>query len=182
MNPLRLTLAAALLVGVASCGPAPIDPHRQIGPNPYLPDIHQYLAPPMHVVKITPWGDATPTVPAGLQIRALARGLHRSSRRCCGKRLSRLRDGWGREDIPRLEDGYVSTTRDHDSHRLAGTFLLKVQFETLPQAAGLAAHDSINSRIVVLGSTKDCLTDLLFVYLCLAPLQRQIADIGEQSS
>jgi glucose/arabinose dehydrogenase len=29
----------------------------------------------MHVAKIVPWGSATPTVPAGLQVKALATGL-----------------------------------------------------------------------------------------------------------
>jgi glucose/arabinose dehydrogenase len=64
-----LALAAAL----SACGgPKPIDPRRQIGANPYLPPIHQYLLPPMRVAKIAPWGTATPSVPAGLQVRALA--------------------------------------------------------------------------------------------------------------
>ena len=65
-----LMLAAVL----AACGgPKPIDPRRQIGANPYLPPIHQYLLPPMRVAKIVPWGAATPTVPAGLQVKALAK-------------------------------------------------------------------------------------------------------------
>jgi len=72
----RLFLGAALLVGLAACGPKPVDPRRQIGANPYLPPIHQYLVPPMLVPKIVPWGGAAPTVPAGLQIEAVARNLH----------------------------------------------------------------------------------------------------------
>ena len=76
MNAVRLGLCAATAFSLAACGgPQPIDPHRQIGPNPYLPDIHQYLMPPMHVPNTTPWGSATPTVPAGLQIKALATGF-----------------------------------------------------------------------------------------------------------
>jgi glucose/arabinose dehydrogenase len=77
MNRFRSALLArlALPLAVSACGPQPIDPHRQIGPNPFLPKIHQYLVPPMHVAKVVPWGAATPTVPAGLQIKALARGL-----------------------------------------------------------------------------------------------------------
>jgi glucose/arabinose dehydrogenase len=75
----RLALCAAAMgvaaVGLASCGPSPIDPKRQIGANPYLPDIHQYLLPPMHVAKIVGWGDAKPTVAAGLKVEALATGL-----------------------------------------------------------------------------------------------------------
>ncbi len=74
-TPVRIGLTAALLLGVAACGPAPGDPKRQIGANPYLPEIHQYLMPPMHVARIVGWGSATPTVPAGLEIKALATGL-----------------------------------------------------------------------------------------------------------
>ena len=68
-----LGLCAAAL---AACGgPSPIDPHRQIGPNPFLPKIHEYLLPPMRVPKIVGWGGATPTVAAGLKVEALATGL-----------------------------------------------------------------------------------------------------------
>jgi Glucose / Sorbosone dehydrogenase len=67
------SLAVALtLVG---CGPAPIDPNRQVGANPYLPPIHQYLLPPMHVAKVVGWNGATPSVPAGLKVQAFATGL-----------------------------------------------------------------------------------------------------------
>ena len=48
----------------------PIDPHRQVGAHPYLPPIHQYLLPPMHVVKNVGWGGAAPKVAHGLQIKA----------------------------------------------------------------------------------------------------------------
>ena len=75
MSTLRLGLFATAVLGLAACGPQPIDPRRQIGPNPYLPEIHQYLLPPMNVPKIEPWGSATPTVAAGLQIKALATNL-----------------------------------------------------------------------------------------------------------
>jgi glucose/arabinose dehydrogenase len=64
--------AAYALVG---CGPAPGDPNRQVGPNPYLPPIHQYLLPPMHVAKVVGWNGATPTVAAGLKVQAFATGL-----------------------------------------------------------------------------------------------------------
>jgi glucose/arabinose dehydrogenase len=79
MNVLRLGACAAvvtvLAMTFAACGPQPMDPRRQIGPNPYLPPLHQYLVPPMHLAKIIGWGDAKPIVAAGLQIRALATGL-----------------------------------------------------------------------------------------------------------
>jgi glucose/arabinose dehydrogenase len=75
----RFALCSAAIgvttASLAACGPSPVDPKRQIGANPYLPDIHQYLLPPMHVAKIVGWGDAKPTVAAGLKVEALATGL-----------------------------------------------------------------------------------------------------------
>jgi glucose/arabinose dehydrogenase len=65
----------AVLLALVGCGPAPIDPSRQVGPNPYLPPIHQYLLPPMHVAKVVGWNGATPSVPAGLKVQAFAIGL-----------------------------------------------------------------------------------------------------------
>jgi glucose/arabinose dehydrogenase len=80
MSPVRVHVGAAALLGLASglaaCGPSPSDPNRQIGANPYLPPIHQYLMPPMHVAKVTPWTNGEkPTVAPGLQVEALASGL-----------------------------------------------------------------------------------------------------------
>jgi glucose/arabinose dehydrogenase len=79
LEPCRLAVlaggAAVLALAACSPAPAPIDPHRQIGPNPFLPPIHQYLLPPMRVPRIIGWGNATPTVAPGLQIKALATGL-----------------------------------------------------------------------------------------------------------
>jgi glucose/arabinose dehydrogenase len=72
----RLRVAAvALLLNVAACGPDPVDPHRQVGAEPYLPPIHQYLLPPMQLAKIVGWNGAVPTVPAGLKVQAFASGL-----------------------------------------------------------------------------------------------------------
>jgi hypothetical protein len=68
-------LAATALLALAACGPKPMDPRRQIGPNPYLPPLHQYLMPPMHVAPIIGWRGAKPDVAPGLQIQALAAGL-----------------------------------------------------------------------------------------------------------
>jgi len=68
-------VANGLLLALVGCGPAPIDPSRQVGPNPYLPPIHQYLLPPMHVAKVVGWNGATPTVAAGLKVQAFASGL-----------------------------------------------------------------------------------------------------------
>ena len=63
------------LLALTACGPAPINPQRQIGAHPYLPDIHQYLLPPMHVVKNVGWGDTTPKAAAGLKVAAFAKNL-----------------------------------------------------------------------------------------------------------
>ena len=69
--PALLTLALCL----AGCGPDPIDPRKQIGPHPVLPDIHQYLLPPMHVVNNVGWGNTMPHVAPGLKVEAFARDL-----------------------------------------------------------------------------------------------------------
>jgi glucose/arabinose dehydrogenase len=68
-------VAIAVLLALAGCGPAPIDPRRQVGADPYLPPIHQYLLPPMHVAKVVGWNGATPTVAAGLRVQAFATDL-----------------------------------------------------------------------------------------------------------
>ena len=70
----KLVLLCAALA-LAACGPAPINPQRQIGAHPYLPEIHQYLLPPMHVVKNVGWGNLTPKAAAGLKVTAFARNL-----------------------------------------------------------------------------------------------------------
>ena len=70
-----LLLGTAALLALCACGPAPIDPKRQIGPHPYLPEIHQYLLPPMHVVKNVGWGSATPIAAQGLKVAAFAHDL-----------------------------------------------------------------------------------------------------------
>jgi glucose/arabinose dehydrogenase len=76
MKSLRFSAAGAgILLALAGCGPAPIDPHRQVGPNPYLPPIHQYLLPPMHVAKNVGWNGATPAVTPGLKVQKFATGL-----------------------------------------------------------------------------------------------------------
>ena len=67
-------LCGAVFV-LAACGPAPINPQRQIGAHPYLPEIHQYLLPPMHVVKNIGWGNSTPIAAQGLTVAAFAKNL-----------------------------------------------------------------------------------------------------------
>ncbi|HXR96193.1 MAG TPA: sorbosone dehydrogenase family protein [Rhizomicrobium sp.] len=63
------------LLALTACGPKPINPERQIGAHPYLPEIHQYLLPPMHVATNVGWGSATPKPAAGLKVAAFARNL-----------------------------------------------------------------------------------------------------------
>ena len=75
MTSARVAAAAAILSAIAGCGPAPIDPQRQVGANPYLPAIHQYLLPPMHIAKVEPWNGAMPNVPAGMRVQPFATGL-----------------------------------------------------------------------------------------------------------
>jgi len=70
-----ILLCAAAALALAACGPEPHDPKKQIGANPALPDIHQYLLPPMHVVKNVGWGNTTPKAAPGLQVTAFAKDL-----------------------------------------------------------------------------------------------------------
>jgi hypothetical protein len=46
-----------------------------LGAHPYLPPIHEYLLPPMHVVTNAGWGSTMPKVPDSLRIKAFASGL-----------------------------------------------------------------------------------------------------------
>ena len=73
-----LAFAASTSLALAACsGKTDFDPRSQMGANPVLPAVQQYLIPPMHLANVGKWGDgqATPTVPAGLMIKPLATGL-----------------------------------------------------------------------------------------------------------
>ena len=74
---IRLHLGVfAAAAGLTACGPSPIDPNSQVGPNPALPAIHQYLLPPMKLTKVVGWAAGQAPTPApGLKIQALATGL-----------------------------------------------------------------------------------------------------------
>jgi glucose/arabinose dehydrogenase len=79
-HPAKLPRVAAVAVAVAGLGLAGCqdtggDPQRQIGANPALPAIHQYLLPPIRIAKPVAWGNDTPKVPQGLQVHALASGF-----------------------------------------------------------------------------------------------------------
>ena len=75
MRPVLPAAAAIILAALAACGPRPIDPRRQLGHDPYLPPLHQYLLPPIHLAKVVGWNGATPTVAPGLKVQAFASGL-----------------------------------------------------------------------------------------------------------
>jgi glucose/arabinose dehydrogenase len=73
---LRLMTSLAALAALAACGRPAGDPARQYGPNPYLPEPHQFLIPPMSVPHAVGWKpEEAPTVPAGMKIQAMATGL-----------------------------------------------------------------------------------------------------------
>lgn len=65
--------ASALCLSACGSNGGPTD--AQVGPNPTLPEQHQFLVPPMHIARPAPWGDQVPTVPAGLKAVAFATGL-----------------------------------------------------------------------------------------------------------
>src|ERR1700691_1721872 len=77
----KLPRLASLLVavaglGLAGCDDHAADPKMQIGANPVLPAIQQYLMPPIRVAKAIGWEkDENPSVPQGLQVHALATGF-----------------------------------------------------------------------------------------------------------
>jgi glucose/arabinose dehydrogenase len=64
------------VVTLAACSSKGGDPARQYGADPYLPEAHAYLLPPMSVPKAVGWhAGEMPTVPTGFKVEALARGL-----------------------------------------------------------------------------------------------------------
>jgi glucose/arabinose dehydrogenase len=61
---------------LTACSPKGGDPARQYGSDPYLPEPHQYLLPPMSVPHSVGWKSGQkPTAAAGLKVEALATGL-----------------------------------------------------------------------------------------------------------
>ena len=71
----RLAVLAIAGLGLAGCYDNGGDPKVQIGANPVLPPLQQYLIPPIRIAKVVPWGTEAPTVPHGLQVHALATGF-----------------------------------------------------------------------------------------------------------
>src|SRR6201999_1854979 len=75
-KPLRLALACAAAVTLAACNEEPFDTASQVGPNPNLPALQQYLFPPMRLAPVIGWKEGEkPVVADGLRIEALATGL-----------------------------------------------------------------------------------------------------------
>jgi glucose/arabinose dehydrogenase len=72
----RFAVLFGALLSLAGCNDGSGDPTAQMGPNPKLPELQQYLLPPMHIARVVGWKqDEKPTVPQGLKVEALARGL-----------------------------------------------------------------------------------------------------------
>ena len=74
---LRLAAVVAACLALGGCGnKQDIDKSAQYGPSPSLPDPSRGLLPRMNVPKVIGWSDgATPTVPQGFRIEAIATGL-----------------------------------------------------------------------------------------------------------
>jgi glucose/arabinose dehydrogenase len=73
---LRSALWCGSLLCLAGCNDGSGDPKAQIGANPRLPELQQYLLPPMHIAKVVGWKKGeTPDVTQGLKIEPLATGL-----------------------------------------------------------------------------------------------------------
>ncbi|MEP9360206.1 sorbosone dehydrogenase family protein [Sphingomonas sp. KR3-1] len=76
MKTLTFLPGSAILL-LAACSSGGGNPDDQLGPNPKLPAINQYLVPPMHVAHVEPWANgAKPTVAQGLKIAPFAADFH----------------------------------------------------------------------------------------------------------
>ncbi len=72
----RLTFAGAAILALTGAGTDNFDTQSQIGPNPVLPPLQQYLVPPMKLAPGVGWKSGElPTVPSGLRVQAFAQGL-----------------------------------------------------------------------------------------------------------
>jgi glucose/arabinose dehydrogenase len=71
----RALAAVAVVAALAGCAAKGGPADQQTGADPALPAIRHYLMPPMHVAGKAPWGDARPTVAAGLQVEPFATGF-----------------------------------------------------------------------------------------------------------
>ncbi len=73
----RLFIAAGMAaLALAGCSKQTIDPSRQIGADPFLPEPHQYLFPPMSLANPADWPNGKmPTVPDGFTVQKFATDL-----------------------------------------------------------------------------------------------------------
>lgn len=72
----RFALVSCSTLCLTACGDQGGDPRAQTGAHPNLPEITQFLLPPMHIARVVGWKRGeTPTVAQGLKIEALATGL-----------------------------------------------------------------------------------------------------------
>jgi glucose/arabinose dehydrogenase len=71
-----LTLVFASSAILTARADETFDTMSQVGPNPVLPPLQQYLLPPMHLARVVGWKPGeVPAVAPGLKIEALAQGL-----------------------------------------------------------------------------------------------------------
>jgi glucose/arabinose dehydrogenase len=76
LKSLHTVLICGALLSLAECNDGSGDPRAEIGSNPILPDVKQFLLPPIHIARVIGWKkEEKPTVPQGLKIQALASGL-----------------------------------------------------------------------------------------------------------
>jgi glucose/arabinose dehydrogenase len=76
MSPRLSTFLIGCALLLAGCQDEAFDAQSQVGPDPVLPEPQQYLLPPMRIARAVGWSDgATPTVPPGFRVKALATGL-----------------------------------------------------------------------------------------------------------
>ncbi|MCZ4058375.1 sorbosone dehydrogenase family protein [Pantoea sp. LMR881] len=76
-NRQKTFIAATLVALLAGCDDgALIDPQKQVGPNPELPEVHNSIVPPMQVPEGVPWkAGEMPKVAEGLKIEKIAENL-----------------------------------------------------------------------------------------------------------
>lgn len=76
-STLAVLMAVAASLALTACDDgAKIDPARQTGPNPEMPEAQNFLVPPMQVPEGTPWKEGEkPKVAGGLKIEKIASDL-----------------------------------------------------------------------------------------------------------
>jgi glucose/arabinose dehydrogenase len=76
LHSVRLILVCGALLSLSGCNDGSGDPKAEIGANPSLPDLRQFLLPPIHIARVVGWKEGEkPAVAPGLKIEALATGL-----------------------------------------------------------------------------------------------------------